>query len=85
VGWFLGMITNIIKQNAMGVDAMQQEGSNLYDKWDSLEEKEKVSVIQNLTESIKVCNEEVEINLHFSPTLWNLSVNDGNFYTQPVG
>ncbi|MDC9715098.1 MAG: hypothetical protein PSN36_04685 [Gammaproteobacteria bacterium] len=72
---------DILKDNALNEDTLQQEGRNLYDKWNSLSDKEKISVIQTLTDSIRVCNEEVEINLHFSPVL----VNDGNFYTQPVG
>ena len=57
-------------KNQVASDAEINHSSfNLYERWDGFSEQEQISVIQSLTNKITINKNEVEIALHFIPSV----------------
>jgi site-specific DNA recombinase len=62
---------SLLKSQMMDEAELNHSSANLYQKWSSFSEEDKVSIIKNLTDKITVNKNEVEIKLHFLPSAIN--------------
>jgi site-specific DNA recombinase len=72
---------SLIKQQILDESEIHYNSQSLYEKWDSFSHEDKIQIITNLTDRITIHRDEVEIQLHFIPSL----VNEGNRATKLYG
>jgi len=73
---------DILKSQILDDSQVSFDSQSLYEKWDSFDNKQKIEVIKSLTESIVIFGNEVEIKLHFIPSVLNKQRQQGNESTK---
>jgi hypothetical protein len=64
-----------LKVQYLSSDTILQEVKNLYHRWPSMEQEERRTVVEVITESVKVGKEDIHIKLAYVPSAFQ---NDGN-------
>ena len=62
---------SLMKSQIMDEAELHHSSYNLYERWSGFNEEDKISIIKNLTDKITVNKNEVEIKLHFIPSVIN--------------
>lgn len=60
---------DIAQQQTLNEAQSNYDGTDLFNKWNSFSHEEKISVIRSLTEKIRVCEDEIYIQMHFIPSV----------------
>ena len=69
---------DILKSQVLDDAQISVDSKSLYEKWEGFNNDQKIGVIKSLTDSITVFGNEVEIKLHFIPSV----INSGNKATK---
>jgi site-specific DNA recombinase len=60
---------SLLKNQVLNDAELHHSSHDLYERWNGFSNSEKISVIKSLTEKIIINRNEVEMNLHFIPSV----------------